>query len=135
MHRQIAGKLTGPVIKWFVLAVWLVLGIGSSVLGSKLIDVQDNQASSWLPGNAESTKALAKLEAFQSQNAIPTTVVYERTEGLSADDLAAAQSDAQQFADIDVALIGSGVRRSKLLLPGADLGRIPGAEVVEGLAR
>ena len=54
MHRQIAGTLTGPVIKWFVLAVWLVLGIGSSVLGSKLIDVQDNQASSWLPGNAES---------------------------------------------------------------------------------
>ena len=37
--------------------------------------------------------------------------------------------------DIDVALIGSGVRRSKLLLPGTDLGRIPGAEVVEGLAR
>ena len=91
MHRQIAGKLTGPVIKWFVLAVWLVLGIGSSVLGSKLIDVQDNQASSWLPGNAESTKALAKLEAFQSQNAIPTTVVYERTDGLSAADLAASQ--------------------------------------------
>jgi putative drug exporter of the RND superfamily len=101
MHRQIAGKLTGPVIKWFVLAVWLVLGIGSSVLGSKLIDVQDNQASSWLPGNAESTKALAKLEAFQSQNVIPTTVVYERTEGLSPDDLAAAKADAQEFADID----------------------------------
>jgi prolyl-tRNA editing enzyme YbaK/EbsC (Cys-tRNA(Pro) deacylase) len=36
--------------------------------------------------------------------------------------------------EIDVALIGSGVRRSKLLLPGADLARIPGAEVVEGLA-
>src|SRR6187200_1202761 len=101
MHRQIAGKLTGPVIKWFVLAVWLVLGIGSSVLGSKLIDVQDNQASSWLPGNAESTKALAKLEAFQSQNAIPTTVVYERADGLSAADLAAAKADAQKFADVE----------------------------------
>src|SRR3954452_11205866 len=101
MHRQIAGKLTGPVIKWFVLAVWLVLGIGSSVLGSQLIDVQDNQASSWLPGNAESTKALAKLEAFQSQNAIPTTVVYERTDGLSAEDLAAAKADAREFADIE----------------------------------
>ena len=36
--------------------------------------------------------------------------------------------------DIDVALIGSGVRRSKLLVPGADLARIPGAEVIEGLA-
>ena len=36
--------------------------------------------------------------------------------------------------DIDVAVIGSGVRRSKLLVPGRLLGRLPGAEVVEGLA-
>jgi prolyl-tRNA editing enzyme YbaK/EbsC (Cys-tRNA(Pro) deacylase) len=36
--------------------------------------------------------------------------------------------------DIDVAVIGSGVRRSKLLLPGALLADLPGAEVVEGLA-
>jgi prolyl-tRNA editing enzyme YbaK/EbsC (Cys-tRNA(Pro) deacylase) len=37
--------------------------------------------------------------------------------------------------DIDVAVIGSGVRRSKLLLPGRRLGDLPGAEVVEGLGR
>ncbi len=36
--------------------------------------------------------------------------------------------------DIDVAVIGSGLRRSKLLIPGADLARLDGAEVVEGLA-
>jgi prolyl-tRNA editing enzyme YbaK/EbsC (Cys-tRNA(Pro) deacylase) len=36
--------------------------------------------------------------------------------------------------DIDVAIIGSGVRRSKLLLPGPALAGLPGAEVVEGLA-
>jgi prolyl-tRNA editing enzyme YbaK/EbsC (Cys-tRNA(Pro) deacylase) len=35
---------------------------------------------------------------------------------------------------IDVAVIGSGVRRSKLLLPGRLLAELPGAEVVEGLA-
>ena len=35
---------------------------------------------------------------------------------------------------IDVAVIGSGVRRSKLLVPGPLLGELPGAEVVEGLA-
>ncbi len=35
---------------------------------------------------------------------------------------------------IDVAVIGSGVRRSKLLLPGALAAELPGAEVVEGLA-
>ncbi|WP_248583061.1 YbaK/EbsC family protein [Nocardioides sp. InS609-2] len=37
--------------------------------------------------------------------------------------------------DLDVAVIGSGVRRSKLLLPGRLVGRLPGAEVVEGLGR
>jgi prolyl-tRNA editing enzyme YbaK/EbsC (Cys-tRNA(Pro) deacylase) len=35
--------------------------------------------------------------------------------------------------DIDVAIIGSGVRRSKLLLPGAALADLPGAEVVDDL--
>ncbi len=36
--------------------------------------------------------------------------------------------------DVDVAVIGSGVRRSKLLLPGRLLGDLPGAEVVDDLA-
>lgn len=36
--------------------------------------------------------------------------------------------------DIEVAIIGSGVRRSKLLVPGRLLGELPGAEVVDGLA-
>lgn len=36
-------------------------------------------------------------------------------------------------ADIDVAVIGSGVRRSKLLLAGRDLVALPGVEVTEGL--
>ncbi len=35
--------------------------------------------------------------------------------------------------DLDAAIIGSGVRRSKLVLPGAALARLPRAEVVEGL--
>ncbi len=39
-----------------------------------------------------------------------------------------------RVADIEVAVIGSGLRRSKLLVPGRLLVRLPGAEVVEGLA-
>jgi prolyl-tRNA editing enzyme YbaK/EbsC (Cys-tRNA(Pro) deacylase) len=34
-----------------------------------------------------------------------------------------------------VVIIGSGIRPSKILLPGALLARIPGARIVEGLAR
>lgn len=39
-----------------------------------------------------------------------------------------------RVVDIDVALIGSGVRRSKLLVPGRLLAELPGAEVVDDLA-
>jgi prolyl-tRNA editing enzyme YbaK/EbsC (Cys-tRNA(Pro) deacylase) len=40
-----------------------------------------------------------------------------------------------EVLDVEVAIIGSGVRRSKLVLPGALLAELPGAEVVEGLGR
>ena len=39
-----------------------------------------------------------------------------------------------RVAEMDVAVIGSGVRRSKLLVPGHLLPLLPGAEVVDGLA-
>jgi prolyl-tRNA editing enzyme YbaK/EbsC (Cys-tRNA(Pro) deacylase) len=38
-------------------------------------------------------------------------------------------------AATDCVVIGSGVRRSKLLLPGEALGRLPRAVIIEGLAR
>ena len=38
-----------------------------------------------------------------------------------------------RVADLEVAVIGSGVRRSKLVLSGAHLAELPGAEVVESL--
>jgi prolyl-tRNA editing enzyme YbaK/EbsC (Cys-tRNA(Pro) deacylase) len=39
-----------------------------------------------------------------------------------------------RLVDAGVVVIGSGVRRSKLVLPGAALAELPDAEVVEGLA-
>jgi prolyl-tRNA editing enzyme YbaK/EbsC (Cys-tRNA(Pro) deacylase) len=40
----------------------------------------------------------------------------------------------RRVLDIEVAVIGSGVRRSKLLIPGRLAAELPGAEVVDGLA-
>lgn len=39
-----------------------------------------------------------------------------------------------RIPEIEVAVLGSGIRRSKLLVPGALLAELPGAEVIEGLA-
>lgn len=101
MNRQLAGALTGRVSKWIVLVVWLMLFGGSFVFAAKLADVQNNEASSWLPQSAESTRAFEKLEPFQDPNAIPTLVVYERDGGLTDADLAAIEEQATEFAALD----------------------------------
>ena len=101
MHRQIAGKLTGRVTKWVVLAFWIIAVAVLGGFAGKLTEVQNNEASSWLPGNAESTRALAKLEPFQDPDAIPTTVVYEKLAGFTAADLATMRQQAAELQQMD----------------------------------
>ncbi|WP_027860045.1 MMPL family transporter [Marmoricola sp. URHB0036] len=100
MHRQIAGKLTGRVTKWFVLAFWIIALMGLGSFAGKLTEVQNNEASSWLPGNAESTQALEKMKPFQDPNAIPTTVVYEKKTGFTPTDLVTMKDQAAQLQDM-----------------------------------
>ena len=101
MHRQIAGALTGRVTKWLVLVFWLVAMAGLGGFAGKLTEVQNNEASSWLPASAESTKGFEKLEPFQDPNTIPTVVVYERKGGLTPADLADAKADVADFQKLD----------------------------------
>jgi RND superfamily putative drug exporter len=101
MNHHLAGALTGRVTKWIVLVVWLLVAVGSAGFASKLADVQNNEASSWLPESAESTRAFERLEPFQDPNAIPTVVVYHRDGGLTQTDLAAVEEHAAEFASMD----------------------------------
>src|SRR5919112_1479872 len=113
MHRQIAGKLTGPVTKWIVFGAWIVIVVIAAGLSAKLTDVQNNEASSWLPGSAESTKVLDELSETVDPNDIPTLVVYHRDGGLTDDDLAAMEADGAEIADLD------GVTDQGVLTPAA----------------
>ncbi len=101
MHATFAGKLTGRRTKWLVLVFWLVaFGVGGA-FGSKLMEVQNNEASSWLPESAESTQALERLAPFYDPDTIPTVVAYEKSGGLTPQDIAAAKQQAQEFAQLD----------------------------------
>ncbi len=101
MHRQLAGSLTGRITKWAVLVFWLVAVGVSGAFASKLIDVQNNEASSWLPESAESTRAYEKLTPFQDPNAIATVVVYEDDAGLSEAAVAEATDHVEEFANLE----------------------------------
>ena len=113
MHRQIAGKLTGPVTKWIVLAAvdpaHRVLGY----LGGKLADVKNNEQSSWVPSSAESTKVADQLSGTVSPNDIPTLVAYHRDGGLTEADLAEIDAQAEEIAEID------GITEAGVLTPNA----------------
>ena len=91
---------------------------------AKLADVQNNEASSWLPGSAESTKVLDELSETVDPNDIPTLVVFHRDGGLTDDDLAAMEADGKEIAELD------GVTDQGVLTPaGAEAAAAQGAPV------
>ncbi len=99
MQMKIASRLTGPVSKWIVVAVWLVLLVPALMFAGKLSGVQNNEAASWLPESAESTQALARMinsgtenDNSGHENDLPTVVVYQREGGLTPADLQTAKA-------------------------------------------
>ena len=105
--------LAGRVSKWIVLVAALALtGIMASY-SSQLSSVLNNEASSWLPGSAESTKVLDELSQSVDPNDIPTLVVYHRDGGLTDADLAAMEADGAEIADLE------GVTEQGVLTPAA----------------
>jgi RND superfamily putative drug exporter len=62
-----------------------------------LTGAEKNDAKSWLPGSAESTRVLDRQAAFQSPNTFTTVLVYERAAGLSPQDTAAVTAQVARF--------------------------------------
>ncbi|HET9893883.1 MAG TPA: MMPL family transporter [Streptosporangiaceae bacterium] len=98
--RRTAQIPVGKWTKWIVLGFWLVVIIVAFPLAGKLTGAEKNEARSWLPANAESTKVLDVQSHFQSPNLYPGVVVYERNSGLTGADRAKAVSDARKFANV-----------------------------------
>jgi RND superfamily putative drug exporter len=91
--------LTGRRVKWFSLALWLVLAAAAAPLSGLLAGVQNSDAATWLPRTAETTRALERAQsAFPGSNRLVAVVVYERTTGITAGDDAAIEADRVAFA-------------------------------------
>ena len=102
MHRQIAGKLTGPVTKWIVLAAWIVAPRGRrQSLPPSSPTSRTTRRRPGCPRRAESTQVSEELSDTVDPNNIPTLIVYSRDGGLTDDDLAAIEEQAAEIAEID----------------------------------
>ncbi len=100
MTRSVGSILTGRWVKYLVILFWVVVAVLTGPLAGKLSGVEKNDAKSWLPGSAESTRTLDIQARFTSPNTIPAVVVYDRPGGLTAADRAKVTSDARQFASL-----------------------------------
>ncbi|MCX5196424.1 MMPL family transporter [Streptomyces sp. NBC_00249] len=87
--------------KWVVLALWAVLLVPVLMLAGQLGDVEENDNSAWLPGNAESTKVVARAEHFQRADTVPAIVIYDRPGGVTPADMAEAQADTEAFKGME----------------------------------
>jgi RND superfamily putative drug exporter len=83
----------GRRAKWFVLIAWVVFAAIAGSFANKFEQGQENEQSSFLPGNAESVRALDQTKRFASGDNAPVIVVYRRAGGLTAADTAKVAGD------------------------------------------
>ncbi len=94
LTRRLAAAVTGPRGRWVAIAVWVAIGIAGLFAHSRIGEVTAAGQSSFLPSNAESTRAIDALEGRGGRGGgvgeeVPAVIVFERDGGLSEADLAA----------------------------------------------
>ncbi len=124
----------GRRAKWIVFAVWFIaifIAAGPANLPGKFEDAESNEATSYLPGSAESTKALNATEELQDGEIAPAVIIFRRESGLTADDFRTIEEDVgkmtkKQFAGVipDGETAASGGKPNGG--PGAEAGYPPG---------
>jgi RND superfamily putative drug exporter len=98
--QKIATFPCGRWTKWVVLGFWVVVFALAGPLAGKLNSAQQNDASSWLPKNAESTQVTELAKRFAPSDVFPAVVVYERDGALTRADQAKVASDIRRFAGV-----------------------------------
>jgi len=79
----------GRRAKWIVFAIWFIailIAAGPADLPGKFEEAENNEASSYLPGDAESTAALEATDELQDGELAPAVVLFRRESGLTAAD-------------------------------------------------
>jgi putative drug exporter of the RND superfamily len=90
----------GRRAKWIVFALWFVgifIAAGPANLPGKFEDAESNEATSYLPGSAESTAALNATESLQNGEIAPAVIVYRREAGLTAADRRTILEDVERM--------------------------------------
>ncbi|MGD9989698.1 MMPL family transporter [Pseudonocardia sp.] len=78
--------------------LWLAVGAIGGPFQGRLAEVQTNDSSTFLPADAESTRAAEEQRTFTGPQPLPGVVVFERPGGLTAQDLDTIRARAADAA-------------------------------------
>jgi len=99
---RIAAVIAGRHSKFGVLALWLVLIVALAPFIGRFEDAQQNESSSFLPGDAESVRVLEASERFPGGDVTEATVVFRDADGLGADGRQAVERVRESFSQADI---------------------------------
>jgi len=92
----------GRRAKWVVFAVWFLaifVAAGPAELPTKFEEAENNEATSYLPGDAESTAALNATEELQNGEIAPAVIVYRNDAGLTAANFRTIEADVRKMTE------------------------------------
>lgn len=101
-RRSIFALATGRRAKWVVFLIWLVgifIASGPANLPGKFTDAEDNESTSFLPGDAESTAALEASEQLQGGELAPAVILFRRESGLTTADRRTLVEDVRKLTE------------------------------------
>ena len=100
MLGKIARFASGPRTKWYVVGIWLVLLVLSTLPG-KLTDVTEDRIASFLPDNSAAIVADKVIETrFPGGQTTSSVAVYHRDGGLTDADKQTIAAEAQKLGEL-----------------------------------
>lgn len=106
--RKLAQFPSGRRAKWIVFAVWIgaLLAFSAAQLPAKFADAEKNDSASYLPGDAESTKALEAVKKIEGAENVTMVIVYRREAGLTAADRTRIAADRRELEALNLRRTG-----------------------------
>ncbi|MCB0828139.1 MAG: MMPL family transporter [Solirubrobacterales bacterium] len=99
MNRSLLTFPVGHWARWLVVIVWFVaiFAIFGADVPGKFADAENNESSSYLPADAESTRALDQVEQLTDGEQAGIVIVYRREGGLTGADRQRIKSDIAEL--------------------------------------
>ncbi|MGD9714427.1 MAG: MMPL family transporter, partial [Thermomicrobiales bacterium] len=96
---RFASIVTSKRARWVILALWIVVLAALTPVASRLSDVVNNDAVTFLPEGAESAQVATLLDTFDNGDTLLAVIVYQRSGGLTAEDMATIAFDQERLGE------------------------------------